>query len=90
MRAFDPDLLRTLVAFADAGTLAGAGKIVGRTPSALTAQMQRLEDMAGVSLLSAVGRGRVLTNAGERLVMHARRILAANEEAWLDQHRRCW
>lgn len=86
MRAFDPDLLRTLVAFADAGTLAGAGKIVGRTPSALTAQMQRLEDMAGVPLLSAVGRGRVLTNAGERLVMHARRILAANEEAWLDLH----
>lgn len=84
MRVFDPELLRSLVAFADAGTLARAGEIVGRTPSAVTAQMQRLEEIAGVPLLEASGRGRVLTAAGERLVSHARRILAAHEEAWLE------
>jgi DNA-binding transcriptional LysR family regulator len=83
MRQFDPDLLQTLVAFADAGTLARAADIVGRTPSAVTAQVQRLEAMAGVPLLEAAGRRRVLTAAGERLVGHARRILAANREAWL-------
>ena len=83
MRQFDPDLLQTLVAFADAGTLARAADIVGRTPSAVTAQVQRLEAMAGVPLLEAAGRRRVLTPAGERLVGHARRILAANREAWL-------
>jgi DNA-binding transcriptional LysR family regulator len=45
--------------------------------------MQRLEELAGVPLLEAVGRRRVLTEAGERLVGHGRRILAANREAWL-------
>jgi len=84
MKIFDPDLLRTLVAFADTGTLARAAKIIGRTPSAVTAQMQRLEDLAGVPLLVAVGRRRSLTEAGERLVGHARGILAANRDAWLN------
>lgn len=83
MRHFDPDLLQTLVAFADAGTLARAAEIVGRTPSAVTAQMQRLEELAGTPLLKAVGRRRALTHAGDLLVGHARRILAADREAWL-------
>jgi DNA-binding transcriptional LysR family regulator len=34
-------------------------------------------------LLEAAGRGRILTAAGELLVAHARRILSANNEAWL-------
>jgi DNA-binding transcriptional LysR family regulator len=83
MRNLDPDLLRTLVAFADTGSLGRAATIVGRTPSAVTAQMQRLEDSIGVPLLQAAGRGRTLTEAGEQLVVHARRILKANNEAWL-------
>jgi DNA-binding transcriptional LysR family regulator len=45
--------------------------------------MQRLEESVGVALLEASGRGRTLTEAGNRLVSHARRILAANNEAWL-------
>lgn len=83
MKTFDPELLRTLVAFADTGLLARAAASVGRTPSAVTAQMQRLEESAGVELLETAGRGRILTGAGERFVAHARRILAANNEAWL-------
>ncbi|MCW2305757.1 LysR substrate-binding domain-containing protein [Rhodobium gokarnense] len=81
MKPFDPTLLQALVAFADAGTLARAADIVGRTPSAVTAQMQRLEAAAGVPLLRDDGRRKVLTDAGSRLVAHARRILAANREA---------
>lgn len=83
MNGFDPDLLRTLVAFADTGTLSQAAGVVGRTPSAVTAQMQRLEQALGVALFAAVGRNRVLTEAGERFVGHARRILALHNEAWL-------
>jgi DNA-binding transcriptional LysR family regulator len=45
--------------------------------------MQRLEGSAGVALLEAAGRGRYLTKAGAQLVIHARRILNANNEAWL-------
>lgn len=84
MTYFDPDLLRALLAFADSGTLARAAAIVGRTPSAVTAQMQRLEAAAGEPLLVAEGRGRRLTPAGQALARHARRILAAHQHAWLD------
>lgn len=82
MRSLDPHLLATLVAFADAGSLAKAAAVVGRTPSAVTAQIQRLEASVGVPILVPAGRGRTLTEAGERLVGHARRILAANDDAW--------
>jgi len=45
--------------------------------------MRRLEESVGVALMEPSGRGRALTDAGERLVGHARRILASNNEAWL-------
>lgn len=83
MRLIDPDLLRTFTAFVDAGSLARASEIVGRSASAVTAQMQRLEDVVGGPLLAPAGRGRALTPLGEELVVHARRILDANRDAWL-------
>ena len=83
MSALDPELLRTFLAFVDGGSLARAASTVGRSPSAVTAQMQRLEDMVGEPLLAPRGRGRVLTLAGEELVGHARRILGAHRDAWL-------
>src|SRR5215470_2920329 len=84
MKLIDPELLRTFIAFVDAGSLARAAEIVGRTPSAITAQMQRLEEtIGGGPLLAQSGRGRVLTPLGEDLAIHARRILDANREAWL-------
>ena len=83
MQLLDPDLLRTFLAFVDGSSLARAASIVGRSPSAITAQMQRLEEALGESLLAPTGRGRTLTPAGEELVGHARRILGAHREAWL-------
>lgn len=83
METLDPDLLRTFLAFVDCGSLARAASSVGRSPSAVTAQMQRLEEIVGEPLLAPQGRGRGLTPAGEDLVGHARRILAAHREAWL-------
>jgi DNA-binding transcriptional LysR family regulator len=83
MDAFDPDLLRTFIAFVETGSLSRAAVIVGRTPSAVTAQMRRLEEIVGEPLLAAAGRGRVLTPAGEDMVGHSRRILAAHRDAWL-------
>ncbi|TGQ51762.1 LysR family transcriptional regulator [Mesorhizobium sp. M1C.F.Ca.ET.193.01.1.1] len=83
METLDPDLLKTFLAFVDGGSLAKAASAVGRSPSAVTAQMQRLEEVVGEPLLAVQGRGRGLTPAGEDLVGHARRILAAHTEAWL-------
>ena len=76
MDIFEPDLLRTFLAFVDGGSLARAASIVGRSPSAVTAQMQRLEDAVGEALLAPTGRGRSLTLAGEELVGHARAFSA--------------
>jgi DNA-binding transcriptional LysR family regulator len=83
MQALDPDLLKTFLSFVDGGSLAKAASAVGRSPSAVTAQMQRLEVIVGEALLAPQGRGRGLTPAGEDLVGHARRILAVHTEAWL-------
>lgn len=83
MRHLDPDLLRTFLAFVDGGSLARAAETVGRSPSAVTAQMQRLASAVGQPLLETSGRGRMLTPAGEALVGHARRILAAQRDAIL-------
>ncbi|WP_376089855.1 LysR substrate-binding domain-containing protein [Roseomonas sp. CCTCC AB2023176] len=83
MRPLDPDLLRTFLAFTDAGSLTRAAEAVGRTPSAVTAQVQRLEAELGAALLVPAGRGRVLTEAGEALMPHARRVLEAHRDARL-------
>jgi DNA-binding transcriptional LysR family regulator len=83
MNLLDPELLRTFIAVVDGGSLARAATTVGRSPSAVTAQMQRLEVVVGEPLLEAAGRGRTLTRAGEELVGHARKVIAAHREAWL-------
>ncbi|THK37168.1 LysR family transcriptional regulator [Ensifer sp. MPMI2T] len=83
MHAIYPDLLRTFLAFAEGGSLAHAAAAVNRSPSAVTAQMQRLETLIGEPLLAPAGRGRTLTPVGEELVDHARRILDAHRDAWL-------
>ena len=83
MDTLDPELLRTFLAFAEAGSLARAASTVGRSASAVTLQMHRLEEIIGEPLLAAAGRGRVLTPAGEELIGHARRILAVHRDAWL-------
>ncbi|WEX76086.1 LysR substrate-binding domain-containing protein [Sinorhizobium numidicum] len=83
MTNLDPDLLRTFLAFAEGGSLARAAEKVNRSPSAVTAQMQRLEALVGEPLLAPAGRGRSLTPVGEELVDHARRILDAHRDAWL-------
>lgn len=83
MKLIDPDLLRTFVTFADAGSLARAAEIVARSPSAVTSQMQRLEAVVGERLLAPAGRGRALTAAGEEFLVHARRMLDAQCDAWL-------
>lgn len=83
MNFIDPDLLRTFIAFVDGGSLARAAASVNRSASAVTAQMQRLEEIAGEALLAPAGRGRTLTPAGEEFAGHARRILTAHRDAWL-------
>ncbi|MDR3493047.1 MAG: LysR substrate-binding domain-containing protein [Ancalomicrobiaceae bacterium] len=75
------DLLRTLVAIASTGSFKQAAKAVFRTPSAVSMQMKRLEDLIGRSIFAKDGRGVVLTEEGQELLGYARRILILADEA---------
>ena len=77
----DIDLLRSLVAFADSGSFTKAAGMIGRTQSAVSMQMKRLEEMLGKSLFARDGRDLTLTHDGERMVGYARRMLKLHQEA---------
>jgi len=81
MRPLDLELLRTFVAITDRESFALAAEQVHRTQSAVTQQMARLEEQLGVALFNKVGRSKRLTEHGVRLLDHARRLLALNDEA---------
>ena len=83
----DIDLLRTFVAIADTGTFTGAARHVGRTQSAVSLQMRRLEDFLGRPLLIRGASGVTLTEHGVLLLDHAREILrkVAEAEALFDR-----
>lgn len=51
----DLDLLRTFVAVADLNTFAAAAAAVNRTQSAVSQQMQRLEQLIGKELFARHG-----------------------------------
>lgn len=77
----DLDVLRTLVLAVDLGGFARAARRVGRTQSAVSLQMRRLEQSAGQPLFTRAGRSFALTTAGEQVLGYARRLLAINDEA---------
>jgi DNA-binding transcriptional LysR family regulator len=76
----DLDTLRTFAVAHDLGGLAQAAERLGRTPSAISLQMKRLQDDLGIPLFRKNGRGVALTEAGEVALSYARRILALNDE----------
>ncbi|MNK67933.1 HTH-type transcriptional activator AllS [compost metagenome] len=84
MQGFDLEQLRTLVAVADAGSLTAAAPRVYLSQSSVSEQIRKLEERAGQSLLTRSKAGVAPTEAGLRLLGHARRILALSDEAFRD------
>lgn len=80
-QSLDIDLLRSFVAIAETGVLGKAAASVGRTQSALSMQMQKLEGIVGQPLLYRTGRGVTLTATGERLLVRAGELLRKHDEA---------
>ena len=82
IRNLDMDLLRALVAIADSGSFSAAALRLGRTQSAISLQIKRLEEAVGQSLLER-SQGRVVgpTAEGRVLIDYSRRILRLNDEA---------
>ncbi|MDK9697245.1 MAG: LysR substrate-binding domain-containing protein [Siculibacillus sp.] len=75
------DLLRTLLAVHQTGSFSRAAQSVFRTPSAVSMQMKRLEEIVGRPIFAKDGRGVALTPAGDDLIGYARRIMQLNDEA---------
>ena len=84
MSTLDLTLLRNFAVVARTGSISVACLQVGRTQSALSMQMQRLEDLVGQPLLHRSGSGVRLTTAGERLLTHAETLLARHDEILAD------
>lgn len=81
MQNIPTELLRTFVKAVDTGSFTRAGEIVGRTQSAVSLQIRRLEEMLDAPLFVR-GTHRVkLTEEGTTLAGYARRMLALNDEA---------
>ena len=78
---FDMDALRTMVMGVELGSFARAASQLGRSQSAVSMQLKKLEEQASQPLFRRNGRGLVATEAGEALLAYARRIIALNDEA---------
>ncbi len=76
----DLDLLKTLVAINDTGNFSAAAEVVYRTPSAVSMQVKRIEELLGRKVFIRDSRAVSLTHDGEILLAHARRVLALNRE----------
>jgi DNA-binding transcriptional LysR family regulator len=77
----DIDLLRSFAAVTDTGSFTAAGEVVARTQSAVSIQIQRLEQIVGKKVFKRTSRSLALTPAGETLLDYARRILELNDES---------
>lgn len=80
-KILEPELLQTFVAITEAGSFTDAARRVGRTQSAVSMQMKRLEEVLGRPVFARSGRSVRLTADGELLLGHARRILRTHREA---------
>jgi DNA-binding transcriptional LysR family regulator len=75
------DAIKVFVAAVDEGTLAAAGRKLGRSPAAVSRAVVFLEGHVGVQLLHRTTRSIKLSEAGERYAAACRRILTDLEEA---------
>jgi LysR family transcriptional regulator, regulator for metE and metH len=67
--------LKLLAAVADEGSVTGAGRRLHLTQSALSHQLRDAEEKLGTPLFLRLGKKMILTPAGEKLLVCARRVL---------------
>lgn len=85
MESMDMDGLRAFVAIVDSMSFSRAGETIGRSQSAISLRLRRLELSLGVSLLvRRQGRIIELTSEGEKLLGYARQIIGLNDAALRD------
>ena len=73
--------LRSLVAVADCGGFHRAAAVQQLSQSAVSQHLRRIEAVVGQALVERSGRGIVFTEVGQKVLRHARTILAAHDAA---------
>jgi DNA-binding transcriptional LysR family regulator len=82
----DLDVVRTFATGVELGSFAKAADRLGRSTSAVSAQLKKLEEQTGAELFRKAGRGLALTEAGETMLAYGRRLLELNDEAVVAVH----
>ncbi|QPC42525.1 LysR family transcriptional regulator [Kaustia mangrovi] len=79
-RTLNLDALRSFVAICETGSFRRAALRVRKSPSAVSLQIGKLEDLLGARLLDRDARHVTLTDHGGTLLGQARRLLGLNDE----------
>jgi len=80
LRNIPTDLLRSFISAIDTGSFTRAAETVGRTQSAISLQIKRLEETVGARLFRRDAHNLTLTDEGATVAQYARRMLALNDE----------
>ncbi|WP_300020009.1 LysR substrate-binding domain-containing protein [uncultured Roseobacter sp.] len=79
-RTLNLDALRSFVAICETGSFRRAAARVNKSPSAVSLQIGKLEEILGARLLDRDARHVALTDHGGKLLGQARRLLGLNDE----------
>lgn len=80
-QALDIAPLRSLVAVADCGGFHRAAAALHLSQSAVSQHLRRVESVVGEPVVQRSGRGVLFTEMGQKVLRHARTILAAHDAA---------
>jgi len=87
-RTINTDLLRTFTVVAETRHFTGAAQRLNSSQSAVSMQIQRLEDSLQVKLLERTKRDVSVTAEGEILLRYAHRVMRLTDEALTEMGRR--
>jgi DNA-binding transcriptional LysR family regulator len=74
------EIIRTLVAISETGSLSKAGQRLGLSQPAVSSQIKRVQSMVGGSLFLKTVNGSSTTELGKLVLHQARKILEANDQ----------
>jgi DNA-binding transcriptional LysR family regulator len=74
------EIMRTIVAISETGSLSRAGDRLGLSQPAVSSQVKRIETIIGGSLFSKGASGTQTTELGKLALHHARRVLESNDQ----------
>src|ERR1700761_6045618 len=74
------EIVRTVVAISETGSLSKAGERLGLSQPAISSQVKRLQSLVGGELFVKTANGTTTTELGKLALHQARRILEANDQ----------